>query len=131
MPRNFFRRIAIPSNISTYLSRTLIIITVATTLLIGGILIAQQTLYFNQISHQKSREYIENQKVYIQEIVKNELEYIRIQNEAFKQKINDKISQNVNQALHTAESIYLNYAGKKSEEEIKASDHRNHFVVEI
>ena len=120
MPRKFFRRIAIPSNISTYLSRTLIIITVATTLLIGGILIIQQTLYFNQISHQKSREYIENQKIYIQEIVKNELEYIRIQNEAFKQKINDKIRQNVNQALHTAESIYLNYAGKKSEEEIKA-----------
>jgi signal transduction histidine kinase len=93
---------------------------VATTLLIGGILIVQQTLYFNQISHQKSKEFIENQKIYIQEIVKNELEYIQIQNEVFKQKINDKISQNVNQAIHTAESIYRNYTGKKSEEEIKA-----------
>ncbi|MBV5311901.1 MAG: cache domain-containing protein [Prolixibacteraceae bacterium] len=119
MPRSFFRRIAIPSNISTYLSRTLIIITVATTFLIGGVLVISQTLHFKKISQQKSQEYINDQKVYIQEIVKNEFEYIRIQNEIFRQNINAKIRQNVNQALLTAESIYNQYAQKKSEEEIK------------
>ena len=117
---NFFKKIAIPSNISTYLSRSLIIITVITTLLIGGILIIQQTLFFNKISKQKSKDFIENQKTYIQEIVKNEIEYIRIQNDVFKQKIFSKVRQNVNQAYNTAESIYQKYAGKKSEEEIES-----------
>ncbi len=83
-------------------------------------MIFQQTLYFNKISKQKNTEYIENQKIYIQEIVNNELEYIRIQNEVFKKNINNKIKQNVNQVYNTAESIYQKYAGKKSDEEIKA-----------
>jgi signal transduction histidine kinase len=117
---SFFRKIAIPSNISTYLSRTLIIITVASTFLIGGVLIFQQTLYFNKISKQKNAEYIEYQKIYIQEIVKNEIKYIEIQDDAFKKRTKYKIQQNVNQALHTAESIYQKYAGKMPEEEIKS-----------
>jgi signal transduction histidine kinase len=114
------RKFAISSNISTYLSRTLIVITAATTLMIGGVLIFQQSLYFKQKNKQRNEEYIENQKTYIQEIVKNELEYIRIQNDQFKRQINDKIKKNVNQAFYTAESIYQKYEGKKSEEEIKA-----------
>ncbi|MDP2889780.1 MAG: cache domain-containing protein, partial [Bacteroidota bacterium] len=120
MPAKFLKRIAIPSNISTYLSQSLVIITVATTLLIGGVLIIQQTLFFSKISQQKSKEYVEDQKIYIQEIVKNELEYIRQQNTAFKQRINSKIKSNVYQAINIAESIYQQYAGKKSDEEIKA-----------
>lgn len=120
MPKSLFRKIAIPSNISNYLSRTLIVITVANTLLIGGVLIIQQTLYFNHIIEQKSKEYIENQKTYVQDIIKNELEYIRIQNEIFKKKINEEIRQNVIQAIYTAESIYQKYAGIKSDDEIKA-----------
>jgi signal transduction histidine kinase len=120
MRGSFFSNAVIPSNISTYLSRTLIIITVAATFLIGGVLIFQQTLYFDRISKQKSDEYIENQKIYIQEIVKNEILYIEIQNESFKRRINDKIRQNVEQAMHTAESIYDTYTGKKSEQEIKS-----------
>ena len=116
----FFKKLAISSNISTYLSRTLIIITVATTVIIGGVMIFQQTLYFNKISKQKNTEYIENQKIYIKEIVNNEFEYIRIQNEFFKKNINNKVKRNVNQAYNTAESIYQKYVGKKSEEEIKA-----------
>jgi len=119
MFKKIIRKIAIPTNISDYLSRTLIIITVATTLLIGGVLIVQQTLYFNNLSRQKSVEYIQNQKTYIQEIVKNELEYIRIQDEIFKQNINEEIRKNVAQAFNTAESIYQKYAGIKSEDEIK------------
>ena len=120
MKGSSFRKIAIPSNISTYLSNTLIIITVTTTLLIGGILIIQQTLFFNRINKQRSKDFIENQKTYIQEIVKNEIEYIRIQNDVFKQKINKKIRQNVNQSINIAESIYQKYNGKKTEEEIKS-----------
>ena len=116
----FLKKLAISSNISTYLSRTLIIITVATTVIIGGVMIFQQTLYFNKISKQKNTEYIENQKIYIKEIVNNEFEYIRIQNEFFKKNINNKVKRNVNQAYNTAESIYQKYVGKKSEEEIKA-----------
>ena len=116
----FFKKLAISSNISTYLSRTLIIITVAITVIIGGVMIFQQTLYFNKISKQKNTEYIENQKIYIKEIVNNEFEYIRIQNEFFKKNINNKVKRNVNQAYNTAESIYQKYVGKKSEEEIKA-----------
>ena len=120
MPGRFLRKFAISSNISTYLSRTLIIITVATTVIIGGVMIFQQTLYFNKLSKQKSNEYIQNQKIYIQEIVNNELEYIKIQNDFFKTSINNKIRHNVNQAYYTAESIYQKYAGTKSEDEIKA-----------
>ncbi len=120
MPLKFLNKIAFPSKISTYLSRSLIIITVATTLLIGGFLIFQQTLYFNRISEQKSKDFVENQKNYVREIITNELEYIRIQNEIFKQNIQRRIQQNVNQAVHTAESVYERYQGKKSEEEIKA-----------
>ena len=114
-----FKKVINFSNISTYLSRTLIIITVATTLIIGGVLILQQNFYFNRINAQRSKEYIENQKVYIREIVQNELEYIRIQNEIFKKYIKEKIRQNINQAVLIAESIYNKYKGKKSEEEIK------------
>jgi len=120
MPFSFIRKFAIPSNISTYLSRTLIIITVATTLLIGGVLVISQSIYWHKITSEKSEEYINNQKIYVQEIVKNELEYIRIQNELFKQNIHDRVRKNVYQAILTAESIYKNYAGKKSDEEIKA-----------
>ncbi len=120
MPRSFFRRITIPSNISTYLSRTLIIITLTTTFLIGSVLIIQQTLYFNKISQQKSQEYIADQKTHIQETVKNELEYIRIQDIFFRQKVNGQIRQNVNQAIQLAESIYQKYTGRKTEEEIKS-----------
>ena len=120
MSGRFFKKLAIPSNISTYLSRSLIIITVATTVIIGAVMIFQQSLYFNKLSEQKTQEYIENQKTYIKEIVANELEYIRIQNDAFKKQINDEIKQNVNQAYFTAEEIYQEYNGKKSEEEIKA-----------
>ena len=116
----FFKKLAIPSNISTYLSRSLIIITVATTVIIGAVMIFQQSLYFNKLSEQKNQEYIENQKIYIKEIVTNELEYIRIQNDVFKKQINDEIKQNVNQAYFTAEEIYQKYNGKKSEEEVKA-----------
>jgi hypothetical protein len=120
MQPGFFKKTVLFSNISNYLSRTLIIITVATTLIIGGVLIIQQTLYFNRINAQRSKDYIENQKIYIREIVQNELEYIRIQNDIFKQDIKEKIRQNVNQAILTAESIYNQYKGKKSEQEIKA-----------
>lgn len=119
MPSSLFRKVALPSNISNYLSRTLIVITVATTLLIGGVLIIQQALYFNKIIEQKNKEYIENQKTYVKDIVKNELEYIRIQNEIFKKKINEEIRQNVIQAIYTAESIYQKYIGIKSDDEIK------------
>lgn len=120
MPLKFSRKLAIPSNISTYLSRTLIIITVITTVVIGGVLIFQQKLYFNRISKQVSIEYTQNQKTYIQEIVNNELEYIRIQNEYFKKEFSEKIKHNVNQAYYTAQNIYQKFAGKKSEEELKA-----------
>jgi len=120
MPNNFFKKHAIPTNISTYLSRTLIIITVAATFLIGGVLIFQQTLYFNKISKQKSAEYLENQKSYIKEIVRNEITYIENQDAAFEKKIKNKIHQNVNQAYHTAEVIYQKYEGKKSDDEIKS-----------
>lgn len=120
MSGRFLKKLAIPSNISTYLSRSLIIITVATTVIIGAFMIFQQSLYFNKLSEQKNQEYIENQKIYIKEIVINELEYIRIQNDVFKKQINDEIRQNVNQAYFTAEEIYQKYNGKKSEEEIKA-----------
>lgn len=116
----FSRKLAIPSNISTYLSRTLIIITVITTIVIGGVLIFQQKLYFDRISKQVSKEYTQNQKTYIQEIVNNELEYIRIQNEYFKNEISEKIKHNVNQAYYTAQNIYQKFAGTKSDEEIKA-----------
>ena len=116
----FFKKLAIPSNISTYISRTLIIITVATTIMIGGVMIFQQSFYFNKLNKQKNKEYIENQKIYIKEIVTNELEYIRIQNDVFKEQINNKIRQNVNQAFSTAEAIYQKYADTKSEEEIQA-----------
>jgi len=119
MPLKFIKRLAIPSNISTYLRHSLVIITVTTTLLIGGVLIIQQTLYFKKISNQKSQDFIEEQKIYIQEIVKNELEYIRLQNNVFRQGINNKIKSNVYQAINTAESIYQKYAEKKSDEEIK------------
>lgn len=117
---NFLKKIAIPSNISTYLSRTLILITVAATCLVGGVLIFQQTIYFNKISKQKSQEYINDQKIYIQEIVKNEIRFIKIQDEAFEKRVKEKIYRNVNQAYHTAKMIYEKYGDKKSEEEIKA-----------
>ena len=120
MRSKLFGRLAISSNISTYLSRTLIIITFATTLLIGGVLIFQQTVYFKKLNQQKSTEYIEQQKIHIKEIVKNELEYIRIQNDFFKKQISNKIQQNVNQAYNTAEAIYEKYAGIKSDDDIKA-----------
>jgi len=120
MTGRLIKKIAMPSNISTYLSRTLIIITVVTTFIIGGVLIIFQTIHFNKISKQKSQEYINDQKIYIQEIVKNEYEYIRLQNEHFRQSINEKVRQNVNQAILTAESIYQKYANQKSEDEIKA-----------
>ena len=120
MSAKFLKKIAIPSNISTYLSRSMVIITVATTLLIGGVLIIQQTLFFSKISQQKSKEYVEDQKIYIQEIVKNELEYIRLQNIAFNQRISSKIKSNVYQAINIAESIYKQYSGKKSDDEIKS-----------
>lgn len=119
MSGSIFKRIVIPSNISNYLSRSLIIITVATTIIIGGVLIIQQNLHFRKLSDEKSKEFLEDQKIYIKEIVQNELEYIKIQDDIFKQQINNKIEQNVNQAIHTAESIYEKYSGKISEEEIK------------
>lgn len=120
MSLNFLKRFAIPPNVSTYLSRSLIIITVATTILIAGVLIVQQTLYFHESIDQKGKELIEEHKIYIQEIVKNELEYIRLQDIAFKQRINNKIKSNVNQAIRLAESIHRQYNGKKSEDEIKS-----------
>ncbi len=120
MSDNLFRKLAIPSNVSTYLSRTLIIITVATTLLTGGVLIFEQTIYFNRLSAKKSKEYIENQKIYVQEIVNNEIEYINNQNDLFKKQINSNIQQNVNQAYSTAEAIYEKFKGLKSDEEIKS-----------
>ncbi|MFA5326274.1 MAG: cache domain-containing protein [Prolixibacteraceae bacterium] len=120
MSDKLFRKLAIPSNVSTYLSWTLIIITVATTLLIGGVLIFEQTIYFNRLSEKKSNEYIENQKIYVQEIVNNEIEYINTQNDLFKKQINSKIRQNVNQAYSTAEAIYQKFKGIKSDEEIKS-----------
>lgn len=120
MSLNFLRKIAISSNISTYLSRTLVFITVITTILIGGILVFQQKIYFDKLSNQISNEYIQNQKLYIREIVNNELEYIRLQNDYFKNEISEKIKHNVNQAYFTAQNIYLKFRGKKSDEEIKA-----------
>lgn len=120
MAGSFFRKLGISSNISTYLSRTLIIITIATTILIGGVMIFQQTYYFNKLSNQKTKEYIENQKTYIREIVNNEFEYLRIQNQYFTSNAKNKIKQNVYQAFFTAESIYQKFKGKKSEDEIKA-----------
>ena len=119
MSGSIFKKLGITKDISTYLSRTLIIITVAITLMIGGVMIIQQTLYFNNLNKKKSAEYIENQKTYIKEIVTNELEYIRFQNEYFKTSTNNKIKQNVYQAYYTAEAIYNKYIGKKSETEIK------------
>lgn len=115
----FLKKYIIPSNISIYLSRVLIIVTVATTLIIGGVLILQQNLYFSKLSKQKSTEYLNDQKIYIREIVQNELEYIKIQDSIFRQSINNKIEQNVNQAINTAETIYEKYKGKISDEEIK------------
>jgi signal transduction histidine kinase len=119
MLKKLIRKIAISSNISDYLSRTLVVITVTTTLLIGGVLIIQQSLHYNKINKQKGKEYLENQKTYIQDIVKNELEYIRIQNEIFKQNINEEVRNNVMQAFATAEAIYQKYAGIKSDDEIQ------------
>jgi signal transduction histidine kinase len=120
MPLKFLEKFTLHSSISTYLSRTLITITVITTILIGGVLIFQQKLYFKRLSKQISSEYLQNQKSYIQEIVNNELEYIHIQNEYFKHEISEKVKHNVNQAYFTAENIYEKFAGKKSDEEIKA-----------
>jgi len=120
MSSKLARKFVISSNISTYLSRTLIFVTVLTTIIIGGILIFQQTIYFNRLNKQVSDEYFQNQKSYIQEIVNNELEYIRSQNEYFKQEIPAKVKHNVDQAFLTAQSIYDKFSGKKSDEEIKA-----------
>lgn len=119
MSGNFLGKHKRPTKISTYLSRTLIIVTVASTLLIGGFLIVQQTLHFKKTIQKNSTEYIENQKVYIKEIVNNEIEYIRLQNETFKLRINRKIRQNVNQAVSTADAIYKKYNGIRSDDDIK------------
>ena len=119
MPIHSIKRVVVPTNISNYLSRSLIVITVATTLIIGGVLVFQQNLHFKKLSEQKSAEFLENQKIYIQEIVQNEIEYIKVQDELFKQHINSKIEQNVDQAILTAQSIYDKYNGKLPEKEIK------------
>jgi len=120
MPIKYLKKIAFPSNISTYLSRTIIFITLATTLLIGGALIVLQTIQFKKISRQKSQEYIQDQKIYIKEIVNNEVSYIIAQNQNFKENIREKIRQNVIQANNTAEMIYHKYEGLKSPEELKS-----------
>lgn len=120
MPIKYLKKIAFPSNISTYLSRTIIFITLATTLLIGGALIVLQTVQFKKISRQKSQEYIQDQKIYIKEIVNNEVSYIIAQNQNFKENIRKKIRQNVIQANNTAEMICRKYEGLKSPEEIKS-----------
>ena len=120
MPIKYLKKIAFPSNISTYLSRTIIFITLATTLLIGGALIVLQTIQFKKISRQKSQEYIQDQKIYIKEIVNNEVSYIIAQNQNFKENIREKIRQNVTQANNTAEMIYHKYEGLKSPEELKS-----------
>jgi signal transduction histidine kinase len=88
--------------------------------MIGGVMIFQQSFYFNKLNKQKNKEYLENQKLYVKEIVTNEMEYIRIQNDVFKEQINNKIKQNVNQAFYTAEAIYKKYVGIKSDAEIQA-----------
>jgi signal transduction histidine kinase len=108
-----------PTKISSYLSRTLILITVASTLLIGGFMIVQQTLHFNRLIQKNRAEYIDNQKIYIRDIVNNEIIYIRLQNETFKSQINSKVKQNVNQAIYTAEAIYQKYHGTRSDDDIK------------
>jgi Signal transduction histidine kinase len=115
----FLNKFAISSNVSTYLSRTIILITVITTIVIASILIFQQQLYFERLSKKISDDYIQNQKIYIKEIVNNEIEYIQIQNEYFKNEISEKIKHNVNQAYFIAENIYDKFSGKKSPEEIK------------
>jgi signal transduction histidine kinase len=120
MPFKYLKKVAFPSNISTYLSRTLIFITLATTLLIGGVLIALQTIQYKKISQQKSQDYIQDQRIYIKEIVNNEVSYILAQNQNFKENIRNKIRQNVIQANNTAEMIYHKYEGLKSSEEIKS-----------
>lgn len=120
MPGRFFNKHNIPTNISTYLSRTLIIITLAATFLIGGILIIQQTFYFKKLAKQKRLEYIEDQKKYIQEIVRNEITFIERQDAAFEEKIKNKISGNVIQAYNLAEAIYRQFENRRSEEEIQS-----------
>jgi len=120
MPIRLIKKAVFPSNISTYLSRTLVIITLATTLLVGGVLIVLQTIQFNRLSSKKSQEYIEDQKTYIKEIVSNEVAYIDAQNQHFKESIREKVRQNVVQAHNTAEMIYHKYEGIKSPEEIKS-----------
>lgn len=120
MPIKYLKRIAFPSNISTYLSRTLIFITLATTLLIGGALIGLQAIQYKKISQQKSLDYIQDQKIYIKEIVNNEASYLLAQSQNFKERIRQKVRQNVVQANNTAEMIYHKYEGLKSPEEIKS-----------
>lgn len=119
MSNNFLRNQRRPTQISTYLSRALIIVTVASTILIGGFLIVQQTLHFKKVIEKTKIENIENQKVYIREIVNNEIEYIRLQNETFKLRINAKIRQNVYQAVNTADAIYEKYHGTRSDQDVK------------
>jgi len=120
MAFKFFRKVTSPSNISTYLSRTLIFITLATTLLVGGVLIVLQTIQYKKISKQKSLDYIQDQKIYIKEIVNNEVSYLQAQNQNFKERIRQKVRQNVIQAENTAETIYRKYKGIKSPDEIKS-----------
>lgn len=119
MSGNLFKKLRKPAKISTYLSRTLILITVVSTILISGFLIVQQALHFQRLIQKNRSEYLDNQKNYIQEIVDNEIEYIQLQNETFKLRINSKVKQNVNQAIRTADAIYEKYHGEKPEDEIK------------
>lgn len=119
MPKRIIRKIFLPPNISTYLSRTLIIITILSTLLIGSILIFQMTIQFNKTIEISSSEYFENQKIHIKEIVLNEIEYIKNANKNFEEEIKLEIKQNVENAIITATSIYEKYNGKISEHELK------------
>lgn len=119
MPKQIFRRIFLPPKISSYLSRTLIIFTLTSTLLIGGVLIIQMTIQFNKTIKISNYEYLENQKLYIKEIVQNELEYIKNASDNFEDEIKTEISQNVENAIKTAEIIFAKYNGEISDEELK------------
>ena len=126
-------------NIIKLFSRTIVFVTVLTTVLVGGVMIYHEIMNYRKIEKLQREKYITEQKILVKDIVLSEARYIRMRKKSMDQEYINELRFNVEQAYEMCAGLYkeLDYHSSSDKKELlkkmisflKSKDHYSKIFI--
>ena len=113
------KKVKAAPRIPEYIRKIVLLSTILITVGVGVAVTIQQFVFYQRISREMREDVIEKHKQFIKDLIAIEMDYVTHQKQEFDKRVADELAESVTEAYHLANSLYRNYSGKMSEQELK------------